>query len=83
MCIRDRYISLDTLYEEGLLKERPEGFHEYATKVDYDAVRLHKEPYLREAFQTFLIVRNFSHTFLYVVSSSSSGAKNSAGVISK
>lgn len=48
------YISLDTLYEEGLLKERPEGFHEYATKVDYDAVRLHKEPYLREAFQTFL-----------------------------
>ena len=22
------YISLDTLYEEGLLKERPEGFHE-------------------------------------------------------
>ena len=48
------YISLDTLYEEGLLKERPEGFHEYATKVDYDAVRLHKEPYLREAFQAFL-----------------------------
>ena len=48
------YISLDTLYEEGLLQESLEGFREYATKIDYDAVRLHKEPYLREAFQAFL-----------------------------
>ena len=48
------YISLDTLYEEGLLKERPNAFREHAETVDYDAVRLYKEPYLRKAFQAFL-----------------------------
>ena len=47
------YISLDSLYEEGLLKEKAESFKEKETKIDYDAVRAHKESYLREAFQTF------------------------------
>lgn len=47
------YISLDSLYEEGLLKEKAESFREKETRMDYDAVRAHKESYLREAFQTF------------------------------
>ena len=47
------YISLDSLYEEGLLKEKAESFREKETRIDYDAVRAHKESYLREAFQTF------------------------------
>lgn len=47
------YISLDTLYEERLLKEKAESFRERETSIDYDAVRTYKEPYLREAFQAF------------------------------
>ena len=47
------YISLDSLYEEGLLKEKADSFREKETRIDYDAVRAHKESYLREAFQTF------------------------------
>lgn len=47
------YISLDILYEEGLLKQKAESFREQAESIDYDAVRAFKEPYLREAFQTF------------------------------
>lgn len=47
------YISLDTLYAEGLLKEKAESFRERETSIDYDAVRTYKEPYLREAFQAF------------------------------
>lgn len=47
------YISLDTLYEEGLLKEKPEAFREQANYVDYNAVRSFKEPYLRQAFENF------------------------------
>lgn len=47
------YISLDSLYEEGLLKEKAESFREKETRIDYDAVHEHKESYLREAFQRF------------------------------
>lgn len=47
------YISLDDLYEKGLLKTRPEDFREMETRVDYDAVRKFKEPFLREAFWNF------------------------------
>lgn len=47
------YISLYTLYEEGLLKEKPESFREQADHVDYNAVRSFKEPYLRQAFKIF------------------------------
>lgn len=49
----EMYISLDTLYEEGLLKKKAESFRERETSIDYDAVRTHKELYLREAFQAF------------------------------
>ena len=47
------YISLDMLYEDGLLSELPPSFNEHAKSVDYDAVRVFKETYLREAFRNF------------------------------
>ena len=47
------YISLDTLAEEGLLKTKPEAFQENARKVDYEAVRAYREPFLREVFAAF------------------------------
>lgn len=47
------YISLDLLYKEGLLKEKPKAFRKTAEQIDYMAVREYKEPYLREAFQAF------------------------------
>ena len=47
------FISLESLYEKGLLKEMPPAFREMETKVDYDQVRAFKEPYLREAFAAF------------------------------
>ena len=47
------YISLDLLYEGGLLKEKAPSFRENAKTVDYDAVRAFKEPYLKEAFANF------------------------------
>ena len=47
------YISLDLLYEGGLLKEKVPSFRENAKTVDYDAVRAFKEPYLKEAFANF------------------------------
>lgn len=48
------YISLDSLYEEGLLKELPPSFRENEKKVDYESVRSWKESYLREAYRTFI-----------------------------
>ena len=47
------YISLDLLYEGGLLKEKAPSFRENAKTIDYDAVRAFKEPYLKEAFANF------------------------------
>ena len=49
------YISLDTLYTEGLLKELPPSYRETAGKVDYEAVRAYKEPFLKKAFREFVI----------------------------
>ena len=48
------YISLDALAEEGLLKEHPKEFQERATRVDYEAVRQYREPFLRTAFDVFI-----------------------------
>ena len=45
------YISLELLYEEGLLKELPPSHLENAKKVEYEKVRAWKEGYLREAFE--------------------------------
>ncbi len=47
------YISLELLYEGGLLKELPKPFQEWQTRVRYEEVRAYKEPYLREAFENF------------------------------
>lgn len=47
------YISLEDLWGRGLLREAPQSFREKEERVDYDAVRSFKEPYLREAFQAF------------------------------
>ena len=41
------------LAEEGLLKEHPKEFQERATRVDYEAVRQYREPFLRTAFDVF------------------------------
>lgn len=48
------YISLELLCEEGLLQEMPSPFRENEKHLDYDAVRKFKEPYLRNAYQSFL-----------------------------
>ena len=47
------YLSLDLLFEEGLLKALPPSHLEYAKKVAYEEVRAWKEGYLREAFGNF------------------------------
>ena len=47
------YISLDKLAEDGLLKTAPEAFLQNAKRVDYEAVRQYREPFLREAFEVF------------------------------
>jgi len=49
------YISLDLLYDAGLLDKKPDNFRENAKSVDYTAVRAFKENYLREAFEKFLV----------------------------
>lgn len=43
------YISLERLYEKGLLKELPSRVWEHPERVDFEQVRRFKEPYLREA----------------------------------
>lgn len=53
------YISLDLLFEAGLLKEQAPTFHENVRTVDYDAVRTFKEPYLKEAFSNFTETEDF------------------------
>lgn len=47
------YISLDKLAEDGLLKTAHEAFLQNAKRVDYEAVRQYREPFLREAFEVF------------------------------
>lgn len=47
------YISLEVLWEEGLLQEPCPRFRETADQVNYKAVREFKEPYYRKAFAKF------------------------------
>lgn len=47
------YISLDLLYEEGLLADPPRAFRETEKTVDYGEVRKFKEPFLKEAYEMF------------------------------
>lgn len=46
------YISLDLLYEEGLLSEKIEAL-EQKDRVDYNSVRKFKGKYLKEAYKNF------------------------------
>lgn len=48
------YISLELLKEEGLLEEEVPSFREKEKRVDYEAVRAFKTPYLRKAVENFL-----------------------------
>lgn len=48
------YISLEKLWEQQLLKELPMSELAGSTRVQYEKVRVWKEMYLREAFQTFI-----------------------------
>ena len=59
----DIYISLDRLYEQGLIGKAP-SYHRRAKTIDYDAVRRFREPYLREAFRNFTPDMNYT-TFSY------------------
>lgn len=49
----EAYISLEKLFMQGLIKNRPEKYRETEKSVDFDGVRAWKEPYLREAFGNF------------------------------
>ncbi len=57
------YISLDLLYKEGLIRERPEDFNKDADRVDYTAVRDFKTPYFHEAAQNFKKTEAFKKAF--------------------
>ncbi len=48
------YISLEELFKEGLLEEKPPVFYESKEYVEYESVRKYKEIFLRKAFHTFI-----------------------------
>lgn len=47
------YISLENLFEQNYLNEKPLPFNADSTKVDYNLVRKYKEKYLKQAFSNF------------------------------
>lgn len=47
------YISLENLFEQNYLNEKPLPFNADTTKVDYNLVRKYKEKYLKQAFSNF------------------------------
>lgn len=49
----DLYISLDRLYEKGLLKRKAPSFHRRDEQIDYEKVRQYREPFLKEAYHHF------------------------------
>ncbi|NLC96905.1 MAG: 4-alpha-glucanotransferase [Erysipelotrichaceae bacterium] len=49
----DLYISLDILYEEGLIKKAP-AYNKYSSKIEYDELRAYKQHFLRLAFKKFV-----------------------------
>lgn len=48
--IEELYVDLKALHEQGLCPEAPE-YNREAPKVEYEAIRAYKEPYLHEAFE--------------------------------
>ena len=57
--IEPLYLSLEVFVQEGLLLGPIPSFQEKVTRVDYDAVRAFKEPYLREAFSKFVVTEAY------------------------
>lgn len=51
----DLYISLDELAWNGLLKEKPPVYRATDKRVEFQEVRKFREPYLREAYRTFVL----------------------------
>lgn len=51
----DLYISLEELFENGFIKEKPAIYREKEKKVDFEAVRKFRDPYLREAYASFVL----------------------------
>lgn len=49
----DLYLSLDMLADEGLI-HKPYAFHKNDERIDYEAIRKYREPFLREAFANFV-----------------------------
>lgn len=49
-----RYISLEYLHKQGLLKKLPEPFNKDAKEVDFYAVGEYKKPFLYEAYKRFM-----------------------------
>ena len=47
------YLSLELLSKEKLLPKRLPSFHKHGNRVDYDAVRAFKTPYLKKAFSKY------------------------------
>ena len=60
----DIYLSLDRLYDMGLLKEKAPSYRRRAERIDYDAVRRFRAPYLKEAYRNFKPDMNYA-TFSY------------------
>lgn len=55
----DLYISLDDLYERGLIHKVP-SFHKNDKRIDYETIRKFREPYLREAWHNFVPDQNYT-----------------------
>lgn len=53
------YISLELLYCQKILLERPKNLNKNKVRIDYEAVRKHKEYYLKKAFMNFKKDRYF------------------------
>lgn len=51
------YISLEKLYDEGLLSSF--SYYEEGSQVEYEKVRKYKLPYLKEAYQNFVIQEDY------------------------
>ena len=56
----DIYLSLDILYERGLLSRRAPSYRRRSKQIDYDAVRRFRDPYLHEAYRNFRADMNYA-----------------------
>lgn len=55
------YLSLNKLAQQGLLPAPVEPWNAHTQRVNYEAVRRYKEPYLRAAFQAFVPNAAYHH----------------------